>query len=137
MTAGAVPPQNRFQPEDRLRTRREFEQVYAASRKAWGKGLTVFVARGRARHHRLGLTVGRRVGKAVLRNRVKRRLREVFRLHRRDLPGCYDIVVHGRAEVADMPFIELSASFTRAVRQAIAGEHRRRHRSPRRPEGSR
>lgn len=118
MTEGALPPTQRFKPEDRLRQRREFERVYAHARKAWGKGFTVFVAPGDEGHHRLGLAVGRRVGKAVLRNRVKRRLREVFRLHRSRWPGCYDIVVHGRAEVAEMPFVELTGALGRAVRQA-------------------
>lgn len=124
MAAAEVPPHERFQPDDRLRCRREFEHVYAAARKAWGRGCTVFVAETNGDRQRLGLAVGRRVGNAVLRNRIKRRIREVFRLHRKNWPGCYDIVVHGRAEVAVMPFQELTEVLTRTVRTAVARKPR-------------
>lgn len=124
MTSGALPPTQCFKPEDRLRQRREFERVYAAALKSWGPGFTVFVAPGTSGWHRLGLAVGRRVGKAVLRNRVKRRLREVFRLSRGNWPGCYDIVVHGRAEVATMPFAELTGALEKAVRTAATARPR-------------
>ncbi|MCZ6651153.1 MAG: ribonuclease P protein component [Acidobacteria bacterium] len=130
MTAAAVQSHDRFQPDDRLRCRSEFERVYAVARKAWGRGCTVFVAEASCNRQRLGLAVGRRVGNAVLRNRIKRRIREVFRLHRKDWPGCYDIVVHGRAEVAVMPFQELTEVLTQAVRTAVARKPRP-HRGPR------
>jgi ribonuclease P protein component len=123
-----VPPDRRFRREDRLRKRTDFESVYAAARKSWARGFTVFVAPGAAGRHRLGLAVGRRVGRAVLRNRVKRRLREAFRLSRESLPGCYDIVVHGRAEVADIEFSELVRSLVGAVRRAATGGPRQRSR---------
>lgn len=44
-------------------------------------------------HHRLGLSVPRRVGTAVRRNRIKRLLRDAYRLGQHDLPGSYDLVV--------------------------------------------
>jgi ribonuclease P protein component len=126
MTPAALNPHDQFQPDDRLRCRSEFERVYAVARKAWGRGCTVFVAAGSGDRQRLGLAVGRRVGNAVLRNRIRRRIREVFRLHRKNWPGCYDIVVHGRAEVAVMPFQELTEVLTQAVRTAVARQPRPR-----------
>ena len=84
----------------------------------------MFVAPGSSDWHRLGLAVGRRAGKAVLRNKIKRRLREVFRLNRAHWPGCYDIVVHGRAEVASMPFAELTGALEKAVRSAATARPR-------------
>lgn len=53
---------------------------------------------------RLGLTVSRRVGNAVVRNRVKRRLREWFREARWELSGTWDIVVIARREAAGLEF---------------------------------
>jgi ribonuclease P protein component len=109
---------HRFTPGDRLRRRGDFDRVYAAGRKAWAQGFTLFVAAGETDCHRLGLTVSRRVGNAVIRNRVKRRFREVFRTHRQRLPDCYDIVVNARTEVTEVPFAELAEAFVRAVQRA-------------------
>jgi ribonuclease P protein component len=129
---------HRFTPEDRLRRRKEFDRVYAGGRKGWAAGFTLFVAPGEAGCHRLGLTVGKHVGTAVVRNRVKRRLREVFRTHRERLPGCYDIVVNARTEAAEVPFEELGEGFVRAVRRAIrARPALRRPRDSRRRERNR
>jgi len=53
---------------------------------------------------RFGVTTPARLGNAVLRNRLKRRLREVFRRHRAHLPGGWDILVNPRESVANTPF---------------------------------
>lgn len=72
----------------------------AKLRKSHGP-LTVFLRPNELPRHRLGLSIGRRVGPAVRRNRLKRHLREAFRLSRKDLAGHpgggYDIVVSARA----------------------------------------
>lgn len=55
--------------------------------------LVVYITPNRLDYNRLGLTVSRRVGKAAQRNRIKRLVREAFRLHQHDLPKPYDVVV--------------------------------------------
>ncbi len=71
-----------FRPRHRLRHRLEFESVYGARMVAKQGPLTVFgLPSGRA-EARLGLSVGRRVGNAVMRNALKRRIREAFRMVR-------------------------------------------------------
>jgi ribonuclease P protein component len=62
---------------------------------------------------RFGITASARVGKAVLRNRLKRRLREVFRRHREHLPGGWDILVNPREKVATVAFRTLEAEVLR------------------------
>lgn len=67
-----------------------------------------------AGRHRLGLAVPRRVGKAHERHRIKRRLREAFRLSRHDWPGAYDLVVSVR------PHATLSmGEYQRLLRDAV------------------
>lgn len=94
------PPPQTYRKRHRLTHVRQFKAVYEA-RVRQGRGpLTVFMLPNDLPHPRLGLTVGRRVGNAVARNRVKRRLRDAFRQIRHDLPTLggtsYDIVVHVR-----------------------------------------
>jgi ribonuclease P protein component len=59
--------------------------------------LTIYASRNSLPHCRLGLSVSRKVGSAVRRNRIKRQLREAFRLMQHDLPVGYDIIIVVRA----------------------------------------
>ena len=84
---------HKFTRAMRLRRDREFAAVFAGRcRKSLGPIAVLGVVNGLG-HHRLGLSVGRRVGTAVERHRVKRLLREAFRLDHQDWPGALDLVV--------------------------------------------
>ena len=64
---------------------------------------------------RLGLTVPRAVGKAVVRNRIKRRLREVFRLHRAKIAPKWDIVLNPRRAALDAEFGQIEREMGRVI----------------------
>jgi ribonuclease P protein component len=89
----------------RLQHARQFEAVYAAKVKEARGPLTIFSVPNDLNHPRLGLSVGRKVGIAPKRNRIKRLLREAFRLLQHDLPRGYDFVItvrpHETALLAD------------------------------------
>jgi len=80
----------------RLSGRRAFSRVYDARTRHNVGPLTIMAAPNSLAHSRLGLSVSRRVGNAVMRNRIKRLLREAFRLSQHDLPQGYDwlVMVH-------------------------------------------
>ncbi len=77
----------------RLHGRRAFQGVFDAGVRKRAGPLTVFTLPNALGRARIGLSVSRRVGGAVLRHRIKRRLREAFRLSQHDLPGAYDMVI--------------------------------------------
>jgi ribonuclease P protein component len=92
----------RFRPRHRLRHALEFRAVYDAKLKKPRGPLIVWGLANTLEEHRLGLAIGKRVGSAVERNALKRRLREAFRLGRADFPlslrgGGYDLVVGAQA----------------------------------------
>jgi ribonuclease P protein component len=64
---------------------------------------------------RLGLTVPRAIGGAVLRNRIKRRLREAFRMHRAEFGSQWDIVVNPRRAALAAPFSEIERAFQKVI----------------------
>ena len=68
---------------------------------------------------RLGITVGRRVGGAVVRNRLKRRVREWFRAARRHIPPGTDVVVIARRPAADLSGPELMTVLDRGLREVL------------------
>lgn len=90
---------------NRLKKNWEFQRVYKTGKKYWDTNFVIYVYRTQLNHTRLGITVSKKVGKSVQRNRVKRLIREVFRILRSELHPQYDIVVVGRS-----PACKLSAS---------------------------
>ena len=76
----------------RLRLKRDFDQVFAGKRRASDHQLIVFIRANELAHSRLGVRVGKHVGGSVTRNRVKRLIREAFRLSQHEFPEYLDIV---------------------------------------------
>jgi ribonuclease P protein component len=82
-----------------LKKKWEFEKVYKNGRRYWNKTFVIYIMPNkininfRGRLNRLGLTVSKKVGKSVKRNRVKRLIRESFRLSQEQIMPGYDIVV--------------------------------------------
>jgi ribonuclease P protein component len=96
----------RFPQSARLRRRREFQRVFTEGRKAVGPSFVCFVRRPGDRGRRLGITVSRKVGGAVERNRVKRLIREVYRKRQDHLPDDAELVVIARPPAAGLDYHE-------------------------------
>ena len=86
-----------FPKTHRLHGPAEFTAVYDGRIRESRGPLTIFARRNEQPHCRLGLSVSRKVGIAVRRNRIKRQLREAFRLMQHDVPEGYDLVIVVRA----------------------------------------
>jgi ribonuclease P protein component len=102
-----------FPKSARLLRRREFRRVYDEGARRSASLCTVFWRANGLPQSRLGITAPARLGNAVLRNRLKRRVREVFRRHFATLPGGWDILVNPREPVAKVPFRALERELLR------------------------
>ncbi len=89
-------PDQGFTKADRVVKQYDFDRVHQGDWFSADKYLVVKAARNKFEYSRLGLSISRRVGNAVVRNRWKRALREAFRLNRNDLPTGWDLVVRPR-----------------------------------------
>ena len=124
----------------RLRTQRHFRVVYQRGRRASGQWMTVVALlrplRGRASADpganpsgaRLGVSVSKEHGGAVRRNKLKRLLRETFRLERQQFPDALDVVLIPRVRADKFPLAELRRELVQLVQRALknAADGRRR-----------
>src|SRR5262245_30245132 len=104
----------------RLRASGDFQRVRAEGR-AWSHPLVVLVAaRGPdpTGPTRVGVSAGKRVGGAVVRNRAKRRVREAMRLTYPELPPGWDLLVIVRSAAAEASYIALSEALAGLLRRA-------------------
>lgn len=94
--------------ECRLLHRPDYDAVYTEGRRRSAKEFAVFLRPNRLQVSRFGWSVKKATGNAVRRNRIRRRLREIVRLHRQEIAGGWDIVIHPRASVATAEFSALT-----------------------------
>ena len=107
----------------RLRKHADYGRAYAAGRKRQSASMSWFLAPQSpavAAGPRVGLTVGKVLGKAHERNRIKRRMREALRRHVDVLPQGFDLIFHPRRGVLTMEFAKLEAEIVRILEQAKA-----------------
>lgn len=99
-----------------LKQNHVFRRLYAKGKNQVTPYLALYVRKNGGQVSRLGITVSTKIGHAVVRNRVRRRFREIYRIHEQSfLPG-YDIVAVARVRAVYAPFDELERSFLKAAR---------------------
>ena len=94
-----------------LKENAAFRRLYYKGKSAGNRYLVIYCARNRLEVTRVGLTVSTKLGHAVVRNRVRRRLREIVRHNASCLPSGYDIVVVARTAAVEAEFAALEKSF--------------------------
>jgi ribonuclease P protein component len=108
-----------FPREARLVRRGEFDAVYRAGKRRSSTHFTVFFRANQLPVSRFGFSIKKALGGAVVRNRIRRRVREIVRCHRQEIPAGWDIVIHPKSMVAKAPFAALTAELLRLV-QSVA-----------------
>jgi ribonuclease P protein component len=103
----------RFRADSHIRRRVEFQRVYEAGARQHGRLMTVFILPRNDGRTRLGIAATRKLGGAVVRNRAKRLVREVFRQHAN--PPGLDIVVVPRAPLLAAPFAAIESDYASCV----------------------
>jgi ribonuclease P protein component len=102
--------------ELRLTRKADFDAVIAAGRRWGSQHLTLRASPNDMAVHRIGFAVSKTVGNAIVRNRVKRRLRAIVQIIE-VLPG-YDVVISARPSTADVPFQSLKDDFLSLLKRA-------------------
>ena len=98
-----------------LKNNYEFQRMYRKSPSAVTPCMVVYCRRNCLGHNRLGVTVSTKLGKAVLRNRARRRLREAYRLAQPELKQGYDFILVARSRVLTAPWPQVCSHLDRAM----------------------
>lgn len=121
----ALPRRLRFGKTLRLRKRWEFLAVQRHGKRLHGRYLVVIASlRDSEESTRLGVTVSRKVGNAVVRNRLKRLIREAFRVQQWVLPKSLDLVVVAKRSAVDATLTEIKRELkgtTRSLARKLGG----------------
>jgi ribonuclease P protein component len=119
-TAGRAKSRDeRYPPAERVCLRRDYDRAYRSGTRAGARHLVLHAAPNGLDHPRLGTTVSRKVGGAVVRNRIKRRLRDLFRRNRDRFPPGMDVVIGVRPSAATSSYEDLRTDLFSALRRLI------------------
>jgi ribonuclease P protein component len=117
-----VPGPHAFPKRVRLLRSQDFRRIYDQGIRHSSSLFAAFCLREETGDGpRVGFTVPRKVGKAVVRNRIRRRLREAVRLHLERLSPQWSIVINPRRKVLEAPFAEIRGEVERLFRRCGAG----------------
>ena len=100
---------------NRLLTRPEYDAVYREGQRRTSREFSVFARANGRETSRFGWSIKKTLGGAVLRNRIRRRLREIVRLHRQEIAPGWDFVIHPRRTAATAEFAPLAAELVRLL----------------------
>ncbi|MFS0673792.1 ribonuclease P protein component [Ornithinibacillus sp. 179-J 7C1 HS] len=99
--------------EYRVKDNNDFQTIFKRGKSFANRQLVIYYMKKKDQEHfRVGLSVGKKVGNAVLRNRIKRYLRQAFHELEKDIDSSLDIIIIARQPTKDMNFFEVKKSLT-------------------------
>lgn len=109
----------RVQKELRLTRREDFNKVYRHGKSAANQQYVIYcLPNPRIERFRMGVSVSKKLGNAVVRNRLRRVVKEIVRLQSERIRSHYDFIVIARKPVADMDYREMEKSLLHALKRA-------------------
>ena len=100
-----------------LKNNYEFRRLYNKGQSAALPTLVVYARKNKRAQNRVGYTVSVKLGHAVVRNRVRRRLREIYRLHEGEVKCGYDVVVVARSRAVEASYRKLEKDFLQLLKK--------------------
>jgi ribonuclease P protein component len=108
---------NSFPREERIRLRADYQRIFQKGKARKAEHFRIYICPNRLPYGRLGISVGKRVGGAVIRNRLKRLVREFFRLNKSLFPGSSDVVIVPQPGAANLGFWKLADELKGILRE--------------------
>ncbi|MCQ2441615.1 MAG: ribonuclease P protein component [Oscillospiraceae bacterium] len=100
-----------------IKSNRDFQRLYRRGKSAAAGTLVIYWQKNRQGDSRLGITTGTKLGKAVVRNRVRRQIREIYRLNREQLLPGRDIIVVARVRAVSGGYHAMEKDYLRLCKK--------------------
>jgi len=113
-------------PTTTLKKNGDFRRIYSRGNCTPGSFMVVYTFRNKSGGNRVGYTVSVKLGKAVVRNRIKRRLREIYRQNRSHIKPGIDMIVVARSRCINGDYSQMEEAFISALKEArvyVSGEN--------------
>ncbi len=94
----------------RLRKNMEFKRVYSGGKSYWNRNLVLYVRKNALENSRIGITITKKIGNAVVRNRIRRRMKEIYRLKLGNIKGGYDLILIPKKNCVDISYKDLESA---------------------------
>ncbi|MGD2294217.1 MAG: ribonuclease P protein component [Candidatus Aminicenantes bacterium] len=101
---------------ERLRKRKDFLHIYRNGKRFRGKYFTLIYLSNRQHSSRMAVVASKKIGDATVRNRVKRRLRALYRKNKGLLQESFDLVFITKKDIVDASWIEIQTDYIKALR---------------------
>lgn len=104
--------------ELRISSSKEYNNIYQNGKKIQGRYIIVFFQKGGTKFSRFGIVTSKKIGNAVVRNRVKRRLRAIVHDNLDKICGSYNIVIVARYNISNAAYENLEQDFFKVMKKA-------------------
>lgn len=96
--------------EYRIRKNMEFKDIYKSGKNYWNRNLILYVRKNDLGLTRVGYTITKKIGNAVVRNKLRRKMKEIYRLNFHNIKEGYDLIFIAKRSAKDIPYKELEGS---------------------------
>jgi ribonuclease P protein component len=102
----------------RLRSNMEFKRVYSGGKNYWNRNLVLYVKKNNVGNTRVGYSITKKIGNSVVRNKIRRRMKEIYRLNFSSIRGNYDLIFIPKKNVVDISYKELESAMLHILKLA-------------------
>lgn len=102
----------------RLRSNMEFKKVYSRGKNYWNRNLILYVKKNDVGNTRVGYSITKKIGNAVVRNKIRRRMKEIYRLNFHGIKSNYDLIFIPKKNVVDISYKELESAMLHILKLA-------------------
>ena len=94
----------------RLRSNLEFKKVYGGGKNYWNRNLILYVKKNNIGNTRVGYSITKKIGNAVVRNKIRRRMKEIYRLNFHNIMDNYDLIFIPKKNIVHISYKELESA---------------------------